>query len=209
MRISIPSIRLDPLAKVVPLLPREAAIDRIAEFLSRGNVSVLTGAGVSVDSGIRAYRGRNGLYLNPNYHPILYQDLVDPTAKGHAFRQRYWARSYLGWPTVHAAQPNPTHFSLSALQYANVVGNIITQNVDGLHTKAASRLWGPIERENRILELHGRLRVRDAYIVDLGIALILTGQRLFTVPMATQLLELISKSELALSIPVGKHTQTN
>jgi NAD-dependent deacetylase sirtuin 4 len=175
MRISIPSISLDPLAKVLPLLSREAAIDRIATFLSRGNVSVLTGAGVSVDSGIRAYRGRNGLYLNPNYHPILYHDLVDPTAKGHSFRQRYWARSYLGWPAVHAAQPNPTHFALSALQYANVVGRIITQNVDGLHMKATSKLWGSVEQESRILELHGRLRVGNTSIVNLGIALILTG----------------------------------
>ena len=179
MRISIPSISLDPLAKVSLLLPREVAVDRLAEFLSCGNVSALTGAGVSVDSGIRAYRGRNGLYLNPNYHPILYHELVDPTAKGHSFRQRYWARSYLGWPAVDAARPNPTHFALSALQYENVVGNIITQNVDGLHTKATSQLWGSIERERRILELHGRLRVCRELVITVGYALTLrVNQRL-------------------------------
>src|ERR1700733_6418746 len=172
MRISIPSITLDPLVKILPLLPREAAIERIAEFLSRGNVSVLTGAGVSVDSGIRAYRGRNGLYLNPNYHPTLYHELVDPTAKGYSFRQRYWARSYLGWPAVRAAQPNPTHFALSALQYANIVGKMITQNVDGLHMKATSQLWGPMERESRILELHGKLRVSQAPISNSAVRLL-------------------------------------
>lgn len=160
MRISIPSIVLDPLAKVLPFLPREAAVDRLAQFISSGNVTVLTGAGVSVDSGIRAYRGRNGRYLNPNYHPIFYQELVDSSPKGHSFRQRYWARSYLGWPSVRLALPNPSHYALSALQYTNAVQNIITQNVDGLHMKATSKQWGSIEREKRILELHGRLRVR-------------------------------------------------
>lgn len=160
MRISIPTITLDPLAKVLPILPREAAIERLAAFLEPGDVTVLTGAGVSVDSGIRAYRGRNGRYLNPNYHPIFYHELVDPTSKGHSLRQRYWARSYLGWPSVKVASPNPSHYAISALQYSKIASNLITQNVDGLHTKATSRLWGSIERENRILELHGRLRVR-------------------------------------------------
>ncbi|KAF8321258.1 DHS-like NAD/FAD-binding domain-containing protein [Clavulina sp. PMI_390] len=158
MRISIPTITLDPLARSVPVLPLEAAIERVAEFLSAGSVSVLTGAGVSVDSGIRAYRGKNGRYLNPNYHPIFYQELVDPSPKGYSFRQRYWARSYLGWPAVRFVHPNPTHYTLSALQYSNVVGSIITQNVDGLHHRATSSIWGSIEREKRILELHGRLR---------------------------------------------------
>lgn len=163
MRISIPTITLDPLARVLPSISRETAVRRIAEFLSRGNVTVLTGAGVSVDSGIRAYRGKHGRYLNPNYHPIFYHELVDPTAKGHSFRQRYWARSYLGWPAVRFVEPNPSHYALSSLQYANVVGGIITQNVDGLHTKATSTLWGSIEREKRILELHGRLRVSNTF----------------------------------------------
>lgn len=107
MRITIPTINIDPLAKSLPYLPKEAAIQQLAAFLAPGNAAVLTGAGVSVDSGIRAYRGRNGRYLNPNYHPIFYQELVDPTAKGHSFRQRYWARSFLGWPSVKVSQPNP------------------------------------------------------------------------------------------------------
>lgn len=174
MRISIPTIKLDPLARILPFLPREAAVERIADFLSRGNVTILTGAGVSVDSGIRAYRGENGRYLNPNYQPIFYQELVDPTAKGQSFRRKYWARSYLGWPAVRFVAPNPTHYSISALQYANVVGSVITQNVDGLHVKATSPVWGSIERDRRILELHGRLRVSDVCILGRLFLLMIT-----------------------------------
>ena len=163
MRVSVPTINVNPLAKALPFIPKELAISRISDFLSSGNSStaILTGAGVSVDSGIRAYRGRNGRYLNPNYRPIFYQELVDPTSKGHSFRQRYWARSYLGWPSVRVAQPNPTHFAIAALQHANVVPHLITQNVDGLHYKAAPSSWSMDEKKDKILELHGRLRVSE------------------------------------------------
>jgi len=50
-----------------PQISSAEAIDRIAAFLGLGNVAALTGAGISVDSGIRAYRGRDGRYMNPNY----------------------------------------------------------------------------------------------------------------------------------------------
>ncbi|KAG8747102.1 hypothetical protein FRC11_012497, partial [Ceratobasidium sp. 423] len=88
--------------------------------------------------------------------PILYHELIDPTPRGHSFRQRYWSRSYLGYPPVRDAQPNPTHFALAALQWSNFVPRLITQNVDGLHQKAVPQevpLGGP----NHILELHGTL----------------------------------------------------
>ena len=119
----------------------------------------MTGAGISVDSGIRAYRGPSGRYLNPNYHPIFYQELVDPSPKGHVFRQRYWARSYLGWPAVQLARPNTSHLAVGALLKAGTVKHVITQNVDGLHVAARPKSWGSIETERRILELHGQLRV--------------------------------------------------
>jgi NAD-dependent SIR2 family protein deacetylase len=63
------------------------------------------------------------------------------------------------------AQPNPGHYALAALQHSNIVKHLITQNVDGLDFKASPRSWGSYERHNRILELHGRLRVGD---VDIG-----------------------------------------
>jgi hypothetical protein len=69
MRITVPGIPQAILsaASIAPRISRAEAIDRIATFLEPGNVAVLTGAGVSVDSGIRAYRGHDGRYMNPNY----------------------------------------------------------------------------------------------------------------------------------------------
>ncbi|CAE6427805.1 unnamed protein product [Rhizoctonia solani] len=71
-------------------------------------------------------------------------------------RQRYWSRSYLGYPPVRDAQPNPTHFALAALQWADFVPRLITQNVDGLHHKAIPK-EAPLGGPGHILELHGTL----------------------------------------------------
>ncbi|KAF8324705.1 DHS-like NAD/FAD-binding domain-containing protein [Cantharellus anzutake] len=159
MRVSIPTISLDPLVtKAFPQVSKTEAVSRLVSFIEPGNVAVLTGAGISVDSGIRAYRGQNGRYLNPNYHPIFFHELADPTPKGHRFRQRYWARSYLGWPAIKEAKPSTSHYAIGALQYSNLVHKLITQNVDGLHGKAIPITWGAYEKQRRILELHGRLR---------------------------------------------------
>ncbi|KAH9930335.1 DHS-like NAD/FAD-binding domain-containing protein [Fomitopsis serialis] len=175
MRVSVPNIpeailRSANAAQTRAILPAEA-VERIATFLSPGNAAVVTGAGVSVDSGIRAYRGAKGRYLNPNYK--YYHELMDPSPKGAAFRRRYWyvhplllwsLRSYLGYPPVRDAQPNTTHFALAALQYTSVVNKVITQNVDGLHHKAIAHVWDTTRMDQRILELHGRLRsVRCAH----------------------------------------------
>ncbi|GJE98072.1 NAD-dependent protein deacylase [Phanerochaete sordida] len=159
MRISVPTIPAAVLASTSPAktITPAAAVERIASFLAPGNVATVTGAGVSVDSGIRAYRGSKGRYLNPNYKPIFYQELVDSTEKGFAFRQRYWLRSYLGYKPVRNALPNPTHYALAALQYTNVVPRLITQNVDGLHHKALAGVWTEANIREHILELHGTL----------------------------------------------------
>ncbi|KAK7025205.1 NAD-dependent deacetylase [Favolaschia claudopus] len=155
MRISVPTI---PFLSSRPPLPQSSlqeAVDRVAKFLFPGNIAVLTGAGVSVDSGIRAYRGSQGRYLNPNYQPLFYHQLMDESEAGHMFRQRYWLRSYLGWPAIRASLPNTTHYALAALQHAHVVPRIITQNVDGLHHRAINLIPGV--QNDRILELHGSL----------------------------------------------------
>ncbi|EPQ56252.1 DHS-like NAD/FAD-binding domain-containing protein [Gloeophyllum trabeum ATCC 11539] len=159
MRVSVPGIPQAILAAAgsspAPSLP--AAIERISTFLAPGNATVITGAGVSVDSGIRAYRGKDGRYTNPNYKPIFYHELIDETPRGYAFRQRYWLRSYLGYPPVRDALPNTTHYALAALQYAGLVPRLITQNVDGLHHKALRGVWDEARLRERILELHGTL----------------------------------------------------
>ncbi|KIM90381.1 hypothetical protein PILCRDRAFT_812116 [Piloderma croceum F 1598] len=169
MRITVPHPILSPFPSSTAPSSPSSAVNRIATFLRPGNVAVLTGAGVSVDSGIRAYRGKNGRYLNPNYKPILYHELMDEKEKGFSFRQRYWLRSYLGFPPLRDALPNTTHFALVALQYTSVVSQLITQNVDGLHLKALSHIWNPSRIQDRILELHGTLhkvRCKYGHVVD-------------------------------------------
>lgn len=103
---------------------------------------VLTGAGISTASGIPDYRDADGQWKRSA--PITHQAFVGSAS----VRQRYWARSMAGWPVFAAAQPNGAHRALALLQRDDVVGAIITQNVDRLHQKAGS---------TDVLDLHGRL----------------------------------------------------
>ncbi|KAG6836766.1 hypothetical protein H0H93_003544 [Arthromyces matolae] len=167
MRVSVPGLPqaiLSAASSTKKISPSEATL-RLAEFLGKGSVTVLTGAGVSVDSGIRAYRGNDGRYMNPNYKPIFYHELVDESLKGHSFRQRYWLRSYLGYPPVRDAQPNTTHFAIAALLHTSAISHLITQNVDGLHHKALTQkagiYWDHERLQETILELHGTLHKRS------------------------------------------------
>ncbi|GAA5948468.1 hypothetical protein JCM3765_004893 [Sporobolomyces pararoseus] len=121
-----------------PQLSLSESIDQVTRFLSEepgGKTCILTGAGVSVDSGIRAYRGPEGTYTIRKHRPIFYGEFIE----SEKHRRRYWARSYLGYPPVRIADPNPTHYAMSALMKMNKVCSIITQNVDGLHHKAHSK----------------------------------------------------------------------
>jgi NAD-dependent deacetylase sirtuin 4 len=91
------------------------------------------------------HRGENGIYkTNANYKPITYQQFVSDSS----FRQRYWARSFLGFPKLAYAQPNETHHLLTRLQSMQKIHSIMTQNVDSLHSKAGS---------TNVLEIHGQL----------------------------------------------------
>ncbi|KAF9224027.1 DHS-like NAD/FAD-binding domain-containing protein [Gyrodon lividus] len=135
MRVSVPTIPHVITSASAKTISPGAAVERIGSFLASGNVALLTGAGVSVDSGIRAYRGKDGRYMNPNYK----------------------LRSYLGYTPVRDAQPNTTHYALAALQHTGHISRLVTQNVDGLHHKAIAHLWDDIRTEERILELHGTL----------------------------------------------------
>lgn len=112
-------------------------LDRAAELLS-GTVAVLTGAGISTDSGIPDYRGEGA----PKRSPMTIQQFL----AGESFRRRYWAGSYLGWARFVAAEPNGGHRALADLEAAGRVQGVVTQNVDGLHGKAGSR---------HVVEVHG------------------------------------------------------
>lgn len=103
---------------------------------------VLTGAGVSTDSGIPDYRGREGEWKRAP--PVTLQAFMHD----HATRQRYWARSLIGWPHFSRAQPNPAHRALAQLEHRGQIKLLVTQNVDRLHQHAGSE---------RVVDLHGRL----------------------------------------------------
>jgi len=108
-----------------------------------GNVAVLSGAGLSTESGIPDYRGPSGQARRAG-QPMTYQAF---TGSAEA-RQRYWARSHLGWRHITGATPNPGHRAVATLERAGLVGGIITQNVDGLHQAAGA---------SSVTELHGSL----------------------------------------------------
>ncbi len=99
---------------------------------------MLTGAGISTDSGIPDYRGPD----SPPANPMTIRQFTS----SRDFRRRYWARNHLGWRHMAQTQPNAGHRALAALERAGVVTGVITQNVDLLHTKAGSRA---------VINLHG------------------------------------------------------
>lgn len=105
---------------------------------------VLTGAGCSTDSGIPDYRDVDGGWKQAQ--PLTLQAFTgDP-----AMRQRYWARSLVGWRRIGHAQPNAAHRALAALEHRGGVEVVLTQNVDRLHQAAGSR---------HVIDLHGRIDV--------------------------------------------------
>jgi NAD-dependent SIR2 family protein deacetylase len=105
---------------------------------------VLTGAGVSTSSGIPDYRDEHGAWKRARPVEFL------PFMTNPKVRQRYWARSTVGWPIISRAQPNGAHCALARLEEMGHVRLLITQNVDGLHATAGSR---------NVIDLHGRIDV--------------------------------------------------
>jgi NAD-dependent deacetylase sirtuin 4 len=102
------------------------SVSALAGLMKGRRVMVLSGAGVSTESGIPDYRGPSSAARRAR--PVLYRQFVsDPRA-----RARYWMRSAIGWPRVAAAQPNAGHRALARLEMSQVVGGVITQNVDSV-----------------------------------------------------------------------------
>ncbi len=118
------------------------AFEALAGLVADGGVVVLSGAGLSTESGIPDYRGETG--RSRRAEPMTYQTFVG----GEAARRRYWARSHAGWRHIARAEPNAGHRAVAALQGRGLVGAVITQNVDGLHQEAGAR---------DVIELHGSL----------------------------------------------------
>lgn len=123
-------------------LAAHEAAQKLTEFLQRhGPVMVLTGAGISTDSGIPDYRDATGAWKRKQ--PVQHNDFMNSVAT----RQRYWARSLVGWPVMQHAQPNAAHHQLVRLSAAGLISSLVTQNVDRLHQRAGSP---------NVIDLHGR-----------------------------------------------------
>lgn len=121
-----------------------ADLERAVDLLAGRTIAVLTGAGVSTDSGIPDYRGEGA----PVRSPMTVQTFLSDARA----RQRYWAGSHLGWRYFAAAAPNDGHSALADLERAGIVNGVVTQNVDGLHLRAGSR---------HVVDVHGSIdRVR-------------------------------------------------
>jgi NAD-dependent SIR2 family protein deacetylase len=116
--------------------------EALRDLLQQGGVALLSGAGLSTESGIPDYRGETGRARPAT--PMTFQEFVGSTAS----RQRYWARSHLGWQFITGVQPNDGHRAVADLQRQGLLTGIVTQNVDGLHQAAGAA---------DVIELHGGL----------------------------------------------------
>lgn len=122
---------------------RDSTIDDLVTFVVENQpLCVITGAGCSTESGIFDYRGTDGQWKRP---PPVH---LDEFLRSKAARQRYWARSMLGWPRFYAARPNVAHKSLAHLEARGFIQTVVTQNVDDLHEKAGHKV---------VIPLHGTL----------------------------------------------------
>ncbi|WP_434971094.1 Sir2 family NAD-dependent protein deacetylase [Microbacterium sp. bgisy207] len=117
------------------------ALAHALRVLDGRTMTILTGAGVSTDSGIPDYRGKGA----PARTPMTVEQFLG----SESARRRYWVGSHLGWRSFAAAEPNAGHRAIAALEEHGVATGVITQNVDGLHVRAGSR---------RVVELHGTMR---------------------------------------------------
>uniref|UniRef100_A0A0D9XXG3 NAD-dependent protein deacylase n=1 Tax=Leersia perrieri TaxID=77586 RepID=A0A0D9XXG3_9ORYZ len=126
--------------------PSSQDVDLLYRFIDRSQkLMVLTGAGMSTESGIPDYRSPNGAYSS-GFKPLTHQEYV----RSIRARRRYWARSYAGWRRFRRAQPNSAHYALASLERIGRVHSMVTQNVDRLHHRAGSR---PVELHGSVYEV--------------------------------------------------------
>jgi NAD-dependent SIR2 family protein deacetylase len=130
---------MPPVPAAAPSSQDLEVLRRIRDLLGGMRFALLTGAGLSTDSGIPDYRGPG----SPPRTPMTYQEFVREAAN----RQRYWARNHIGWSHLRHADPNPGHFAAAHLERRGYLTGLITQNVDRLHEDAGS---------SNVIDLHGR-----------------------------------------------------
>lgn len=128
-----------PAPDLAALRPGERALlDQAVTLLGGGRIAVLTGAGLSTDSGIPDYRGPQSVPRNP----MTYQQFVGDDS----LRRRYWARNHVGWRHLRRAEPNAGHTAIARMEQRGLLSGLITQNVDRLHSSAGNV---------NVIDLHG------------------------------------------------------
>jgi NAD-dependent SIR2 family protein deacetylase len=132
--------RLAAMAALVQHLDTTEGLHALVDLVQGRKLCVLTGAGVSTDSGIPDYRGQGASKRTP----MNISDFLN----SESARQRYWTGAHAGWPLFSAAEPNDGHIALAAMEQAGVIEGVITQNVDGLHRRAGT---------SHVVDLHGSL----------------------------------------------------
>eukprot|EP00002_Diphylleia_rotans_P021559 TRINITY_DN4194_c0_g1_i2.p1 TRINITY_DN4194_c0_g1~~TRINITY_DN4194_c0_g1_i2.p1 ORF type:complete len:200 (-),score=7.76 TRINITY_DN4194_c0_g1_i2:691-1290(-) len=145
-RQSIKSLRMmtTGMKCVAPFAPSpvQKHLDEFSSFMNdKSRLVVITGAGISTESGIPDYRSPG----RPEYKPIQHETFVRHVES----RQRYWARSMVGFRRMSQALPNVTHRVLSEWESRGLIDTLITQNVDHLHHFAGSQ---------KVIELHGNIQ---------------------------------------------------
>ncbi len=123
----------------------ELAVAKLAKMIiDAEQVVVLTGAGISTESGIPDFRSPGGVWDKwaPEIYGNIESFLKDP--------KKFWEMAQKIAPNIFKAKPNPAHYALAELEKMDLIKAIITQNVDGLHQKAGSivvyEIHGNIER---------------------------------------------------------------
>lgn len=116
--------------------------DEAIRVLKKGNAVAFTGAGVSTASGIRDYRGPNGMWKT--FDPKDFSIETFRESPSYYWKKRV-ERKKSGFNILNS-KPNPAHLALAELQDIGLLREIITQNTDGLHQKAGSKY---------VIELHG------------------------------------------------------
>ncbi|KAI1232959.1 hypothetical protein IHE44_0006146 [Lamprotornis superbus] len=140
MREASPNLTFVPAC----LPPDPVEVEELQRFVSNSKrLFVMTGAGISTESGIPDYRSEGvGLYARTDRRPVQHAEFI----RSASARQRYWARNFVGWPQFSSHQPNKAHLVLRDWEKLGKLHWLVTQNVDALHTKAGSQ---------RMTELHG------------------------------------------------------
>ncbi|MFC8408969.1 NAD-dependent protein deacetylase [Arthrobacter sp. NPDC057259] len=145
MRQRRPGVGMTGFASLPPVTPAEPARDELKVLqeihgvLAGKRFALLTGAGLSTDSGIPDYRGPGAAPRAP----MTYQEFIGSPDN----RQRYWARNHIGWSHLRRADPNDGHTAVARMEQRGLLTGLITQNVDRLHEDAGSR---------NVVDLHGR-----------------------------------------------------